>query len=60
VGPGDCESHREVASAASAAKKQAKKKAKDSANEPMGGSLFVERRRIGSLDVAPPAVRYMN
>ena len=60
VGPGDCESHREVASAASAAKKQAKKKAKDPANEPLGGSLFVERRRIGSSDTLQPAVRYMN
>jgi diguanylate cyclase (GGDEF)-like protein len=60
VGPGDCESHREVAAAASAAKKQAKKKAKDVANETMGGSLFVERRRIGSVDALPPAVRYMN
>ncbi|PKO36554.1 MAG: diguanylate cyclase [Betaproteobacteria bacterium HGW-Betaproteobacteria-6] len=60
VGPGDCESHREVAAAASAAKKQAKKKAKDAANEPLGGSFFVERRRIGSPDAAPPATRYMN
>lgn len=60
VGPGDCESHREVAAAASAAKKQAKKKAKDPANEPMGGSLFVERRRIGSADMQPTATRYMN
>jgi len=60
VGAGDCESHREVATAASAAKKQAKKKAKDAANEPMGGSLFVERRRIGSPEALQPAIRYMN
>jgi diguanylate cyclase (GGDEF)-like protein len=60
VGPGDCESHREVAAAASAAKKQAKKKAKDPANEPLGGSLFVERRRIGSAETLQPVMRYMN
>jgi diguanylate cyclase (GGDEF)-like protein len=60
VRPGDCESHREVAAAASAAKKQAKKKAKDPASESLGGSLFVERRRIGSADVLQPAFRYMN
>jgi diguanylate cyclase (GGDEF)-like protein len=59
VGAGDCDSHREVAAAASAAKKQAKKKARDAASEPLGGSLFVERRRIGSLE-AQPAIRYMN
>jgi diguanylate cyclase (GGDEF)-like protein len=60
VGPGECESHREVASAASAAKKQAKKKARDPASESLGGSLFVERRRIGSADILQPAIRYMN
>ena len=57
---GDCESHREVAAAASAAKKQAKKKAKDSASEPLGGSLFVERRRIGSAEAPATPMRYMN
>jgi diguanylate cyclase (GGDEF)-like protein len=46
IGAGDCESHREVAAAASVAKKQAKKKARD-AGQPMGGSLFIERRRVG-------------
>src|SRR5574343_685691 len=47
IAPGDCESHREVAAAASAAKKQAKKRAKDVASDSLGGNLFVERRRIG-------------
>ncbi|MBS1144569.1 MAG: hypothetical protein H6R14_1975 [Proteobacteria bacterium] len=47
VGPGECESHREVAAAAAAAKKQAKKKLKDPTHEPSGGSFFVERRRVG-------------
>jgi diguanylate cyclase (GGDEF)-like protein len=60
VGPGDCESHRDVASAASAAKKQAKKKAKDPASESMGGSLFVERRRVGAAEMLQPPTRYMN
>jgi diguanylate cyclase (GGDEF)-like protein len=48
VGPGECESHREVAAAASAAKKQAKKRVKTGNVEPSGGSLFIERRRIGT------------
>jgi hypothetical protein len=60
VGSGDCESHREVAAAASAAKKQAKKKARDPASEPLGGSLFVERRRVGGVDAVSAPVRYMN
>jgi diguanylate cyclase (GGDEF)-like protein len=60
VGPGDCESHRDVASAASAAKKQAKKKARDPASESMGGTLFIERRRIGSPEMMQPNSRYMN
>ena len=47
VGSGECESHREVAAAASAAKKQAKKRAQPGCAEPAGGSLFVERRRLG-------------
>src|SRR5574343_87359 len=47
IAPGDCESHREVAAAASAAKKQAKKRAKDVASDALSGNLFVERRRIG-------------
>ena len=45
IGPGDFESHREVAAAASVAKKQAKKKSRDPASELLGGSVFVERRR---------------
>jgi hypothetical protein len=46
VGPGECESHREVAAAASVAKKQAKKRARTGNVEPAGGSLFIERRRL--------------
>src|SRR5574343_1892738 len=55
VGAGDCESHREVAAAASAAKKQAKKRAKSPDGAGAGGGLFVERRRIGIGE--PPAPR---
>ena len=57
---GDCESHREVAAAASAAKKQAKKRARNAANEPLGGSLFVERRRVGSFDTSQSFGRVFN
>lgn len=49
IAPGECESHREVAAAASSAKKQAKKKAKTGESESMGGSLFVERRRLNHV-----------
>ena len=49
IGPGECESHREVAVAASVAKKQAKKKAKQAHNaKDPGGHIFVERRRLGA------------
>ncbi len=51
VASGECESHREVAAAASAAKKQAKKRIKGAAGEAGGGSLFVERRRVGAGDL---------
>ncbi len=47
IGPGECESHREVAVAASVAKKQAKKKARTADGELPPGSLFIERRRLG-------------
>jgi hypothetical protein len=60
IGHGECESHREVAAAASAAKKQAKKKAKDASTEPLGGSLFVERRRMGALEAIPSGGRVWN
>ena len=60
IGRGECESHREVAAAASAAKKQAKKRAKDAANEPFGGSLFVERRRVGNAEAPYAAGRVWN
>ncbi len=46
VNAGQCESHREVAAAASVAKKQAKKASKMPGRE-RGGSVFVERRRVG-------------
>jgi diguanylate cyclase (GGDEF)-like protein len=50
VMPGQCESHREVAAAASAAKKQAKKRTKE-ASGGIGGNVFIERRRLGHGDV---------
>jgi hypothetical protein len=56
VGPGGCESHREVAAAASAAKKQAKKKAKSEGKERFGGSIFVERRNLGCEQQASRAL----
>ena len=43
--PGECESHREVAAAATAAKKQAKKRTRDPLERPQG-AVFVERRRF--------------
>lgn len=54
VGPGECESHREVAAAASAAKKQAKRRARTGNAEPSGGSLFIERRRLNDGLVGLP------
>lgn len=60
IAPGDCESHREVAAAASAAKKQAKKKLKGLVAELKGGSVFVERRRIGTGDAFPRDGRVIN
>ena len=54
VASGECDSHREVAAAASDAKKQAKKKLRGSAGDGAGcsnGSLFVERRRLGAGDL---------
>ena len=56
VGPGACESHREVAAAASAAKKQAKKKAKNEGKERFGGSIFVERRNLGGEQLVSRAL----
>ena len=44
--PGDCESHREVAAAASAAKKQAKKRSREQLADSIQGAVFVERRRL--------------
>ena len=48
VQPGEYESHREVAAAASVAKKQAKKAGKGLPGERVSGRVFMERRRPGS------------
>lgn len=47
IGPGEYESHREVAAAASEAKKQAKKGAKRDGC--IAGQLFIERRRSSAM-----------
>lgn len=52
--PGQYESHREVAAAASVAKKQAKKRVKEQSEGVIGGSVFVERRRGGAEPVVLP------
>jgi diguanylate cyclase (GGDEF)-like protein len=59
IDEGDCESHREVAVAAAAAKKQAKKKLK-AAGELQQGSLFVERRRVGNYELPLYPVHALN
>ena len=46
IGPGEFESHREVAAAASEAKKQAKKEAKRNSGRLGNGQFFIERRRM--------------
>jgi len=60
VGPGECDSHREVAAAASSAKKQAKKKSKDPTSEPLGSSLFIDRRRLGTGEIEALNSRFLN
>lgn len=45
VGPGEYDSHREVAAAASEAKKQAKKMARRQPSECFSGQFFIERRQ---------------
>ncbi|HEX6733560.1 MAG TPA: GGDEF domain-containing protein [Azonexus sp.] len=61
IAAGECESHREVAVAASIAKKQAKKRAKWPGGEAPPGSLFIERRRVGSgMALAPVPARALN
>lgn len=53
------DSHREVAAAASVAKKQAKKDSKSAAGRVIGGSVFIERRRP-SADTVMPVFRQLN
>lgn len=57
VAAGECESHREVSAAASAAKKQAKKRVKGPNADSMGGGLFVERRSLSGVELALPRQR---
>lgn len=57
---GTYDSHREVAAAASVAKKQAKKKAKQPHSETFGGSIFVERRTPGNGESMRFLVRTLN
>jgi hypothetical protein len=57
---GDCESHREVAAAASAAKKQAKKKSRNQFSETLGSSLFIDRRRPGAGEPENLLARALN
>ncbi len=60
IAAGEYESHREVAAAASMAKKQAKKQARDPAGEHRGGCVFVERRRSVAEDYAAMPARALN
>lgn len=59
IPPCQYESHREVAAAASVAKKQAKKRSKEQPGGVIGGSVFVERRRPGG-ELALPVIRQLN
>lgn len=60
VEPGQYESHREVAAAASMAKKQAKKENKRKAGEALGGGVFVERRQPGAFRQAAGLPHQLN
>ena len=53
------DSHREVAAAASVAKKQAKKDSKAQPGRVIGGSVFIERRRP-NVELAVPPARQLN
>lgn len=53
------DSHREVAAAASVAKKQAKKASKSQPDRVIGGSVFIERRRA-HVDLPSPIGRQLN
>lgn len=57
---GECESHREVAAAASEAKKQAKKAGKGPTGRASNGHVFIERRRFAISEVANSPVRMLN
>lgn len=59
IQPHQYDSHREVAAAASVAKKQAKKRVKEQSEGVIGGSVFVERRR-GGLEAAQMPLRQLN
>lgn len=59
VMPGQCESHREVAAAASVAKKQAKKRSKE-ASSGINGSVFIERRRMTYNEIHVPPAHLLN
>ncbi len=58
VGPGEFESHREVAAAASSAKKHAKKLGKQGGPDAARGALFIERRGVAGSDF--PVSRRLN
>jgi diguanylate cyclase (GGDEF)-like protein len=52
IHPRDCDSHREIAAAVSAAKKEAKKAGRNLPGKPRGGCVFVERRRSCQVEDA--------
>lgn len=60
ITPGEFESHRDVAAAASVAKKQAKKRARDPGSEAFRGSVFVERRRVMGDELLAAPMRALN
>lgn len=60
VAPGECESHREVAAAASAAKKQAKKRSREQLADSIQGAVFVERRRLQAYAEGATQPRLLN
>jgi diguanylate cyclase (GGDEF)-like protein len=59
IQPGQYDSHREVAAAASVAKKQAKKRSKEQVGGVIGGSVFIERRQP-AVESAAVVIRQLN